>query len=119
MVPLVSDVRVETNAFIRSPAREAHERDRFHGRHAQGRATGRGRRVGGLHIATRVVDKGEHPKDVATDYRLDLAAVYRALTYYCDHPGEMHERREKKREAGRRAEKGQPDPEEFRQAENA
>ena len=72
-----------------------------------------------LHIATRVVDKGEHPKDVATDYRLDLAAVYRALTYYCDHPGEMHERREKKREAGRRAEEGQSDPEEFRQAENA
>jgi uncharacterized protein (DUF433 family) len=78
-----------------------------------------GRRVGVLHIATRVVDKGEHPKDVATDYRLDLAAVYRALTYYNDHPGEMHERRERKREAGRRAEEKQPDPEEFRQAENA
>jgi hypothetical protein len=31
----------------------------------------------------------------------------------------MHERREKKREAGRRAEEGQSDPEEFRQAENA
>ena len=31
----------------------------------------------------------------------------------------MHEWRERKREAGRRAEKGQPDPEEFRQAENA
>ena len=40
-----------------------------------------GRRVRVLHIATRVVDKGEHPEDVATDYRLDLAAVYRALTY--------------------------------------
>jgi uncharacterized protein (DUF433 family) len=78
-----------------------------------------GRRVGVLHIATRVVDKGEHPEDVATDYRLDLATVHRALTYYYDHPGEMHERREKKREAGRRAEEGQPDPEEFRQAENA
>ena len=78
-----------------------------------------GRRIGVLHIATRVVDKSEHPEDVATDYRLDLATVHRALTYYYDHPGEMHGRREKKREAGRRAEEKQPDPEGFRQAEDA
>ena len=31
----------------------------------------------------------------------------------------MHEWREKKREAGRRAEEKQPDPEGFRQAEDA
>ena len=78
-----------------------------------------GRRIGVLHMATRVVDKDEHPEGVAADYRLDLATVHRALTYYYDHPKEMHEWREKKREAGRRAEEKQPDPEGFRQAEDA
>ena len=76
------------------------------------------RRIGVLHIATRVIDKDEHPEDIATDYRLDLADVHRALVYYYDHPEEMQEWRERKREAGRRAKETQLDPERFHPAEN-
>lgn len=72
-----------------------------------------------LHIAVRVIDKGERPEDVAADYDLDLAAIHRALAYYYDHPGEMQEWREKKREAGELARERQPDPEEFRPVESA
>lgn len=73
-----------------------------------------GRRIGVLHIATRIVDRGEDPESVAADYELDLADVHRALAYYYDHPEEMRDWRRKKREAARRAEKSQPDPEQFR-----
>jgi len=72
-----------------------------------------------LHVATRVVDAGERPTDVAAEYDLDLAAVHHALAYYYDHPGEMQAWREKKREAGKRARERQPDPEEFRRTKSA
>lgn len=74
-----------------------------------------GRRIGVLHIAARVIDKGEHPEDVAADYELDLAAVHHALAYYYDHPDEMQEWREKKHQAAQRASERQLDPEKFRQ----
>ena len=74
-----------------------------------------GRRIGVLHIAARVVDKGEHPENVAADYDLDLAAVHHALAYYYDHPDEMQEWREKKHQAAQRASERQLDPEKFRQ----
>ncbi|EMA56281.1 DUF433 domain-containing protein [Halococcus thailandensis] len=74
-----------------------------------------GRRIGVLHIAARVIDKGEHPEDVAADYELDLAAVHHALAYYYDHPDEMQEWREKKHQAAQRAHERQLDPEKFRQ----
>lgn len=48
-----------------------------------------GRRIGVHHVASRVVDAGESPEQVAADYGLDLADVYRALAYYYDHPDEM------------------------------
>ena len=74
-----------------------------------------GRRIGVLHIAARVVDKGERLEAVAADYDLGLAAVHHALAYYYDHPEEMQEWRERKRDAGRRAKERQLDPEKFRQ----
>jgi uncharacterized protein (DUF433 family) len=50
-----------------------------------------GRRIGVHHIAKRVVDAGESPEQVAADYDLDIADVYRALTYYYDNREEMRE----------------------------
>ena len=48
-----------------------------------------GRRIGVHHIAKQVLDAEVSPTQVAVDYDLDLADVYRALTYYYDHPDEM------------------------------
>jgi len=50
-----------------------------------------GRRIGVHHIAKRVVDAGESPEQVAADYDLAIADVYRALTYYYDNRDEMRE----------------------------
>lgn len=48
-----------------------------------------GRRIGVHHIAKRVIDAGESTEQVAADYDLDIADVYRALVYYYDHAEEM------------------------------
>ena len=48
-----------------------------------------GRRIGVHHIAKQVLHAEVAPAQVAADYDLDLADVYRALTYYYDHPDEM------------------------------
>jgi uncharacterized protein (DUF433 family) len=50
-----------------------------------------GRRIGVHHIAERVLDAGESPEQVAADYDLDIADVYRALVYYYDNSEEMRE----------------------------
>lgn len=50
-----------------------------------------GRRIGVHHIAKRVLDTGESPEQVAADYDLDIADVYRALVYYYDHAEEMRQ----------------------------
>lgn len=56
-----------------------------------------GRRIGVHHIAKRVIDAGESPEQVAADYDLNLADVYRALAYYYDNPGEMRQIQHKRR----------------------
>lgn len=38
-----------------------------------------------------MIDAGVSPVQVAVDYDLDIADVYRALTYYYDHPDEIQE----------------------------
>ena len=48
-----------------------------------------GRRIGVHHIAKQVLDAEVDPAQVAADYDLELADIYRALTYYYDHPDEM------------------------------
>lgn len=50
-----------------------------------------GRRIGVHHIAKRVLDAGESPEQVAADYDLDIADIYRALVYYYDNAEEMHQ----------------------------
>lgn len=65
-----------------------------------------GRRIGVYFIREQVEGRGLDPHTVADRYDLDLAAVYRALTYYHEHPAEMADiqnRRERRAEAAREA----------------
>jgi len=49
----------------------------------------KGRRLTVQFIQTQVEDRGLAPRTVADRHALDVADIYRALTYYHDHPGEM------------------------------
>jgi uncharacterized protein (DUF433 family) len=77
-----------------------------------------GRRVTVRAIVERVEDTGLDPQTVADQYDLALADVYRALTYYYDHPDEMAavERRRRERERAAR-ERGAKSLDEIRRAE--
>jgi uncharacterized protein (DUF433 family) len=77
-----------------------------------------GRRVTVRAIVDRVEDAGLDPETVADQYDLALADVYRALTYYYDHPDEMAavERRRRERERAAR-EEGAKSLDEIRRAE--
>jgi Protein of unknown function (DUF433). len=48
-----------------------------------------GRRITVQFIKTQVEDRGLAPRTVADRHDLDIADVYRALTYYHDNPAEM------------------------------
>lgn len=48
-----------------------------------------GRRVSVRQVHALVEERGEDPDVVADRFDLDVAAVYHALAYYHDHPGEM------------------------------
>jgi uncharacterized protein (DUF433 family) len=48
-----------------------------------------GRRLTVQFVKTQVEDRGLEPRTVADRHDVDVADVYRALTYYYDHPGEM------------------------------
>ena len=50
-----------------------------------------GRRLTVQFIKTQIEDRGLEPRTVADRHDLDLADVYRALTYYHDNPAEMRE----------------------------
>jgi uncharacterized protein (DUF433 family) len=63
-----------------------------------------GHRVSVRRIHAMVEERNLEPRTAANSLGLDLADVYRALTYYHDNPGEMHEL-EKRRE--RRIEQSQ------------
>lgn len=58
-----------------------------------------GRRVDVLTIYDRVEKAGLDPKTVADRLELNVADVYRALTYYYDHREEMEELREEREQA--------------------
>ncbi|WP_436912104.1 DUF433 domain-containing protein [Halosimplex marinum] len=57
-----------------------------------------GRRITVLQVVERVEGADRDPKAVADEYDLPVADVYRALTYYHDHPDEMAGVRERRRE---------------------
>lgn len=48
-----------------------------------------GRRITVQFIKEQVEERGLNPRTVADRHDLDVADVYRALTYYHDHPEEM------------------------------
>jgi len=48
-----------------------------------------GRRITVQFLKEQVEERGLSPRTVADRYDLDVADVYRALTYYYDHPEEM------------------------------
>lgn len=48
-----------------------------------------GRRITVQFVKTQVEDRTLSPQTVADRHDLDIADVYRALTYYHDHPEEM------------------------------
>jgi len=48
-----------------------------------------GRRITVRFIKEQIEDRGLTPRTVADRHGLDVADVYRALTYYHDHPEEM------------------------------
>ena len=50
-----------------------------------------GRRITVQWVHERVEEYGLSPRTVADRHDLDVADVYRALTYYHDHPAEMRE----------------------------
>ncbi len=72
-----------------------------------------GRRIPVLTLRTHVEERGEDPRAVAAQFDLEVADVYRALTYYHEHPDEMQEARKKRAESRERvrqeAEKHRPD----------
>lgn len=72
-----------------------------------------GRRIGVLQIHEWVVQDGRDPSAVAADYGLELADVYRALTYYYDHVDRMRALREEQQRALRDGIESQPAPEDF------
>ena len=57
-----------------------------------------GHRIGVLQVHEEVEDGNVSPRAFANRYGLDLAAVYRALAYYHEHPAEMRSVRERRRE---------------------
>lgn len=58
-----------------------------------------GRRLTVQFIKTQVEDRGLEPRTVADRHDLDVADVYRALTYYHDHPEEMRAVERERRQA--------------------
>lgn len=50
-----------------------------------------GHRITVQFIHAQVADRGLDPETVADKFDLDIADVYRALTYYYDHPEKMRE----------------------------
>ena len=58
-----------------------------------------GHRIGVLQVHEEVEEEEDvSPRAFADRYGLDLAAVYRALAYYHEHPAEMRAVRERRRE---------------------
>lgn len=62
-----------------------------------------GHRITVRTLAAAVEDWGLDPREVAERYDLPVADVYRALTYYHDHPEEMAEAERRRHEAEQEA----------------
>jgi len=58
-----------------------------------------GRRITVQFVKTQVEDRGLEPRTVADRHDIDVADVYRALTYYHDHPEAMRAVEQRREEA--------------------
>lgn len=57
-----------------------------------------GTRITVLDIKRRVIDGDEDPFEIATEYDLDVAAVFTALAYYYEHVEAMRDRESEREE---------------------
>lgn len=79
-----------------------------------------GRRITVRQVVEWVEDAGMSAQSVADRYDLDVADVYRALTYYHEHPDEMAQvERERTRQERRALERGVPSLADLRDEEDA
>lgn len=58
-----------------------------------------GRRISVIHVYDWVEGRGLSPQEIAERFDLDIADVYHALAYYHDHPEEMKNHRNARKEA--------------------
>lgn len=70
-------------------------------------------RIGVLQIYEEVEEGDRSPQTFADRYDLDVAAVYRALAYYHEHPGEMASVRRRRNRHIEEAEADAVTPEEI------
>jgi len=73
-----------------------------------------GRRITVQFVKTQVEDRGLKPRTVADRHDVDVADVYRALTYYHDHPEEMRAVERQREEAVEEYEHLTTDPDDVR-----
>ena len=73
-----------------------------------------GRRITVRFIKEQVEDRDLDPRTVADRHDLDVADVYRALTYYHDHPGEMRSIERTRKSAIEEHEHLRTDPDDVR-----
>lgn len=73
-----------------------------------------GRRVTVQFLKTQVEDRGLSPRTVADRHDLDVADVYRALTYYHDNPAEMRAVERQREDAIAEHDELTTDPEDLR-----
>ena len=73
-----------------------------------------GRRITVQFVKTQVEDRGLEPRTVADRHDIDVADVYRALTYYHDHSEEMRAVERKREEAVEDHEHLTTDPDDVR-----
>ena len=73
-----------------------------------------GRRITVQFIQSRVEGRGLEPQTVADRHELDVADVYRALTYYHDHPEEMRTIERQRQDAIEEHDHLTTDPEDVR-----
>ena len=73
-----------------------------------------GRRITVQFVKTQVEDRGLEPRTVADRHDIDVADVYRALTYYHDHPEEMRAVERQREEAVEDHEHLTTDPDKVR-----
>lgn len=73
-----------------------------------------GRRITVQFIKEQIEERGLEPRTVADRHGLDVADVYRALTYYHDNPAEMREVERRRQSAIEEHEHLTTEPEDVR-----